>query len=465
MTHSESFHIGYNIISTLICILVLIGQIFAASCHWQRYPWNRDTSLVLFLIFTIFTTNLCCCLCGLLLTFAIPNCDICNSVSIMIQLFYSTSKLSTYLFYLQRAKLAQISSNTPKIPFYCFTRVFPSIYIVIYIIFMSIFIFKGDAQDTSQCVDANIKIPFMNSHIDKWCKLDTKSSQLYINSGIIIEISVTLFFTYLFSSPLFDLLRPINTNKNKNHNNTETDDKHSKLLDSISDNDNNNAYFWTKDLRKKSNLLNSAKYEILNSDKSKKINENTDDQKEFTMIIAKDKGIDILNENKELNEQQKEIKRILIYNIILSLISFTFSSLLMLIWPMNPEFFWWLPWSDYMINSVTTFLMLGRNRKFLTKYIFCCCGSCCNNGSFCCHCYLIDTNGFKIGTPKINKYKSNKNKNKFTPKIGKKYKRNIIYYHSSDDEDFSSTRNYYHNIVISQTTNEHTHSLNIENST
>jgi len=133
MSNPSTFHVGYNMFATLICILVFILQIFAASNHWQRYPWNRDTTLVLCLIFIIFFTNLCCCIFGLLLTFAIPNCDICNWTGIAIQILYATSKLATYLFYLQRAKLAQ--AFRPKISIYCFNKVFPIIYIIIYFVF------------------------------------------------------------------------------------------------------------------------------------------------------------------------------------------------------------------------------------------------------------------------------------------------------------------------------------------
>merc|ERR550525_742553 len=70
--------------------------------------------------------------------------------------------------------------------------------------------------------------------------------------------------------------------------------------------------------------------------------------------------------------QTQELKRALWYNVTLSLLSLIASILTMIIWPLSPQKLFWIPYCDYITNSVTTFLMLGRNRKYLNRT----CGRC-----------------------------------------------------------------------------------------
>eukprot|EP01084_Bolivina_argentea_P072286 131264_1 len=401
-----SFHIAYNIMSTIVCFSICYFQAIAALCHWNKYPWNSDTSLVLVVIFTIFIANLSCCIFGLLLTFAIPNCNICSWAGIVIQVLYSTSKLSTYLFYLQRAKLAQLFRQ--NIPNYYFNKIFPIIFFLIYLIFLLLFIFVPNARDIGHCEAINSNVPFVKHdtyYITQWCVLDTTHSRFYINSGLFIEISVILFFSYVFSSPFIDMLQPMNGNN----------DLKTKLLES--DHDETNG-LWHIDLDQKKNIFNSARI--------------YKDENSMFIITKNGKNGKNINGIQTLKAQQSEIKKILIYNILFSLIGFIFSSLTMIVWPMNTKQFWFIPWTDYCVNSITTFLMLSRNRAAVSRFIKCCCCGCCRRKR-----------------KKIFMVKKKQN-GKYKPKFDK-FRKSII--PNSYDDDFSSTNNYYHHITEKTSTN------------
>ena len=354
---------------------------------------------MLVLIFIIYTTNILCCFFGLLLIFAYPSCSVCSYSGIAIQILYLTSKLSTCLFYLQRAKLAQAFQR--KIPIYCFNKVFPAIACSLYFVFLSLFLFEDKAEDYGHCSDVDISVPFIKKqtyHIKKWCVLDTSTSQFYISSNIAIEVILTVFFIYLFCAPLIALLKPTPICSNRSYR-TQLSHKNECNMN------------YLANINSKSYLLNSAN--IQNGDNVMKMD---------VLRTHSNEKLDL----QSLDTQQSEIKQILTYNIVLSLIGFIFSTLTIIVWPIEDATkernrYRMNLWTDYMVNSVTSFLMLARNRKFLHHYL-------------CCPKWRKNCRDRRM-----------KRKAKRFKILSTRNEQGIFHC----DDHFSSTTNYYHNMVVS----------------
>eukprot|EP01084_Bolivina_argentea_P122490 217050_1 len=295
-------------VSFLICLITLIIQLCLIVRYWKKYTVSFDAIFVIFCVILCYATNVCSCLCGLLMETALPSCNVCNWAPLFNQLSYVTTKSAVYLFYLQRARLAQ--SFNPVIPNYCFTKIFPSFFVAIYIVFMLMFSIKDG--DESHCVFTEDTLHIISN---KWCNIDVPSNgHYYITGAIILELFVFLFFGYLFVKPLINLITS-----------NERSFRETGLLDSI------------KTARTKSNNLSTQN----------------------------------INDSKYI--QTQELKKALWYNVILSVLSLCGTSLTMVIWPLKPNSLWPIPYVDYMITTITTFFMLGRNRKYLYKTCCCCC--------------------------------------------------------------------------------------------
>jgi len=83
----------------------------------------------------------------------------------------------------------------------------------------------------------------------------------------------------------------------------------------------------------------------------------------------------------------------LLYNIILSFTSLCVGGLTMIVWPLNSHKYWMIPFIDYLVSSLTAFIMLGRNRAFVfgiyQKYIVRCCKMVMCR--WCCKCFLYSS--------------------------------------------------------------------------
>eukprot|EP01084_Bolivina_argentea_P074182 134600_1 len=69
-------------------------------------------------------------------------------------------------------------------------------------------------------------------------------------------------------------------------------------------------------------------------------------------------------------QTRKQYKTVLIYNVVLSMINLLSSQFMVSIWSLYPETFWYMPSIDNMINALTTYLMIGRNRQWTVKIYY-----------------------------------------------------------------------------------------------
>merc|ERR1719295_409993 len=108
---------------------------------------------------------------GNLMSSALPSCSVCSWAPLATQIVYTTRELSVYLFYLQRARLAQ--SFNPQIPLYCFTKLFPAFFLTAWISMSFVFIFRE--PDQSQCT--------ITKEVGYSCFIITPSNGRYLNVG------------------------------------------------------------------------------------------------------------------------------------------------------------------------------------------------------------------------------------------------------------------------------------------
>eukprot|EP01084_Bolivina_argentea_P122491 217052_1 len=337
-------HILLPPISLLICLSILLIQIIAVLCYWRKYSNTIDTIFVITCVMICFFSNTLQCLIGILLETALPNCGTCLWAPLFTQLLYISTRLFVYLFYLQRARLAQ--SFNPIIPNYYFTKLFPLIFLISYISIVLFFYFKEG--NTSKCVNTNNEIPSIIS--EQWCEIKTPTNGYYfINIGALIEILVTIFFGYLFVSPLLKLIISNEKLLKIEQSYQITDTNHNRL--SIFDSFGKTQSFSPSNTRQfmRRNTSHSSVVGISN--------------KNLLYSPRTDGNLNIANNTRYI--QTIELKRALFYNIILSILSSIASVCTMIIWPMSPIKYFYIPYCDYIVNSITTFIMLGRNRKFI----------------------------------------------------------------------------------------------------
>ena len=85
-------------------------------------------------------------------------------------------------------------------------------------------------------------------------------------------------------------------------------------------------------------------------------------------------------------QTRKQYKTILIYNICLSMINLLSSQFMVSVWSLYPELFWFMGPVDNVINALTTYLMIGRNRQWNKKIGYYCIEA------FCCNCCVFHSN-------------------------------------------------------------------------
>lgn len=375
-------------ISFITCLSILILQSIALLNYWKKYASNADTIFVMIVVMSCYLFNTLQSFIGCLLETALPTCNVCNWAPLLTQLLYATTRFVSYLFYLQRARLAQ--SFKPVIPNFCFNKLFPVIFIIIWLSVIALYSITG-AGDKSDCVDIpSGQGPSFISN--KWCYINTPSHGRYINIGAILELIVTLFFGYLFVQPLIRLI--ISNEKHLKLERTYTQDRSGRLsiLDSIR---NINPPFSSPSQQKLIMSSGTGKYTPSTQDRNKSghsiisspnlISNNTNN----TISSSPSR----IHENDTRYIQTQELKRALWYNVTLSILSLSACILTTLIWPINPRKLFWIPYTDYMTNTITTFFILGRNRKYIHKLcqkprnacykLFCL--LCCH--CWCCHYY------------------------------------------------------------------------------
>ena len=308
------------VLSLFVCLSVLICQIVAVICYWKKYSNTRDTLFIIICVIICFSSNTLQSLVGILLSTPRLSCNICKWAPLTSQCLYTTTRLFVYLFYLQRARLAQ--SFNPIIRRIYFTKIFPSIFSIIYVLFILFVIFKAGNQ--SECT------------LQK-CFISPADNGYFLNIGALMEIFVCVFFGYLFVSPLVSIIH--------------SNEKVLKLEYSQSNATTN----------RRLSIFDSFKYSISPSSSYWKstayINTPSVHKYPFYTNSPRDTRY----------TQNVDLKRALFYNVLLSIVSLMASVLTMVVWSRSPTKFHFIPYIDYMINSISPFLMLGRNRKFVWR--------------------------------------------------------------------------------------------------
>ena len=348
-------------ISFITCLSILILQCIALINYWKKYASNADTIFVMVVVISCYLFNTIQSFLGCLLETALPACHVCDWAPLVTQLLYATTRFVSYLFYLQRARLAQ--SFKPIIPNFCFNKLFPIIFIVIWLSVMTLYSITG-AGDISDCVD----IPSGQGPTfiaKKWCYINTPHHGRYINVGAILELLVTLFFGYLFVQPLIRLI--ISNEKHLKLERTYTQDRSGRLsiLDSIR---NMNTPFGSPSQQKLIMSSGTGKYTPSTQSRNKSMHTSPN-----LMPTVSNSNTNIFSSSPSRMQddiryiQTQELKRALWYNVTLSILSLSACILTTLIWPINPRRLFWIPYTDYMTNTITTFFILGRNRKYVYK--------------------------------------------------------------------------------------------------
>jgi len=379
-----------SFIATIITGFILTMQAIGIRYYWSKIKGENDTRKTLLFSSITLLCNFFASLVGIGLTYGYP-CWICYHGGLLTQLILVTGCISSYLFYLERAKLGQELATVPCLHPVFFKYIFPAIFLFIFVAFSSVFVIY---RHNGRCQAINPeKLPVTNTT----CFLDIQqNTRSFIYAGFVVESIILTFFTIIFAWPLiaflkrqnhqrFDKKCPLlqchqslsnfqgNSNCNNNNYNKQTTQHVTISLTSsptasISSADSNN-------LRKNDNNV-IADYRLLNENNGSNIigsnvNRNDNNHQHNNNSDANNGKNDDVNNSDFQNNC--EIRNMLIYNILLSLIALISSFLTLVVWPLSDKSLWPIPYANYAISSTTMFLMLRKNRDFLCSVCLKCC--------------------------------------------------------------------------------------------